>query len=569
MLIKILLTTKLSHGSQVLTEDQMGLIVPSHLASSKPKRRLSLAIMQDEMLLIPQKLVEIQERRCQRLTFAQLPLIYYPNSTIYTVNNDQLQAFIISGLSGMEQKSPNVYEPLHISAWSIGHDGKRLTKVYHTFLIPQFRGEKAVTNLKHIPSGYLEDEAEHRKKLVTRGRKYCELAIGFHYKQVLQNMEPARVIVDQEEAPSEIRGMYKFDGEFEITSHQDLKPRVLMACPPTISAYVLEEGKWTNVLVDEVTDIESKQNLVDNLVRGEEKDEKEIAETLVRSHLYKMDMNQYDTGIPFQQGLKPKRQSRKGLVVLLRGNSGVGKTFMTKCLAETVQRPLILDTIGFGDGDAERRLSEMLQLAEKWRAILVVKDSGGSLSARSVGDSNTAVTTAMGVMNAYLGVLFITANSGIISDEAFYSRIDFIINYKPLELSSRVAIWDYFIDKAVQEDLYIDRYDIGSYVRSSEFYSDRSLYNFVNGHDIRNIMLAAQQLAQQRNQTMSGEHIHLIMQSRAEIFKERGYRGISEMKKIGAGERRENGGREGWWERGDVGEERGRREREDRAAIFI
>lgn len=186
MLIKILLTRSLSLELPDSMEEQMALMTTSDLPSRMPMRRLSLAIMQDEMLLVPQKLVEIQERRCQRLTFSQLPLIYPLNSIIYTLHERQLLAFVVSGVYGMEQQSRDTYAPFRLRVWSIDHDGKRLTKRYHDFSTSQFQGEKAVTSLKYIPAGYLKDEAEKRKELAARGRKYFTLACNYHHKQIIK-----------------------------------------------------------------------------------------------------------------------------------------------------------------------------------------------------------------------------------------------------------------------------------------------------------------------------------------------------------------------------------------------
>lgn len=187
MLIKILLSRSLSLELPDSMEEQMALMTAHNLRSREPLRRLSLAIMQDEMLLVPQKLVEIQERRCQRLTFSQLPLIYPLNSIIYTVHDGQLQAFVVSGVYGMEQQSRDMYAPLRLRVWSIDHDGKRLTKRYHEFSTSQFQGEKLVTSLKYIPAGYLRDEVEQRKRLAARGRKYRALSYGYHHKETIKN----------------------------------------------------------------------------------------------------------------------------------------------------------------------------------------------------------------------------------------------------------------------------------------------------------------------------------------------------------------------------------------------
>lgn len=187
MLIKILLTSSLTSDLPSSTEDQRALVVASRSPGAAPRRRLSLAIIQDELPLVPHKLIEIQERRCRSLGFSQLYMIYPENSIIYTSNDGQLQALIVDRLSGMEERSNGTYGALQIRAWSIDHNGRYFTKRYHEFLISQFPGERAITSLKYIPSGYLDDEPEYRSKLIARGRRYWELGSGIYYRQVVEN----------------------------------------------------------------------------------------------------------------------------------------------------------------------------------------------------------------------------------------------------------------------------------------------------------------------------------------------------------------------------------------------
>ncbi|KAH8666259.1 hypothetical protein BGZ61DRAFT_461797 [Ilyonectria robusta] len=114
-------------------------------------------------------------------------MIYPQNSVIYTLDNNQLRAFIVDRLSGMEKDAAGTYGALQIHAWSVDHNGSYFAKRYHDFFISQFLGEKAIASLKYIPSGYLADEYEKRTKLIARGRRYWELGSGIHYQQVDKN----------------------------------------------------------------------------------------------------------------------------------------------------------------------------------------------------------------------------------------------------------------------------------------------------------------------------------------------------------------------------------------------
>jgi hypothetical protein len=56
-----------------------------------------------------------------------------------------------------------------------------------------------------------------------------------------------RIVIDQESVPEETRADFECEGDFKIKPHQDVKPRILMVCPPTISAYHLKENTWSKL----------------------------------------------------------------------------------------------------------------------------------------------------------------------------------------------------------------------------------------------------------------------------------------------------------------------------------
>jgi hypothetical protein len=181
-LVKILLTTSLAVKDWMLTERNSALA--EFRQPRQPQRTPSLSIIDNEMALVPSKLVEIQEKRRQKVSFAEISLLYPPNSTIFSFENGGLRAFVVTQRSGMEPSSPNFWSPLVLRARSMRHNGKRFVRQIHEFSIPQFSGERDISNLKYISSGYLPDELRQRAALIARGRKYTILAEGIHYMQM-------------------------------------------------------------------------------------------------------------------------------------------------------------------------------------------------------------------------------------------------------------------------------------------------------------------------------------------------------------------------------------------------
>ena len=172
-LVKILLTAS-------LTADQAS---PSdgRAALTMPRRKGSLAIVQDELALIPHKMVEIQEKRCKTVSFAELTMLYVPNTTIYTTENGELRAFVIAELSGMEPRSSELYNALQMRAWSVDHNGQNIARRYCDLTVTQFSGQRAIKDLRYIPGGYLPNESEQRKALTARGRLWWTRSSGVHH----------------------------------------------------------------------------------------------------------------------------------------------------------------------------------------------------------------------------------------------------------------------------------------------------------------------------------------------------------------------------------------------------
>jgi hypothetical protein len=117
----------------------------------------------------------MQDKRNVEVTFEDLPLIYLPGTLIYLAEAGGLQAFVIVEVGGMTPR-PYGFDPLHLRAWSIDHSGRTFTKKYHEFDIPFFSGKRHVSTLRYIPTGHLQDENKQRQCLISRGRKYWDLA---------------------------------------------------------------------------------------------------------------------------------------------------------------------------------------------------------------------------------------------------------------------------------------------------------------------------------------------------------------------------------------------------------
>ena len=175
-LIKVLLTARLAQDTITASSGaDASLIIP--------QRKFSQSIVQDQLPLLNYKLAGIQDGQCKYITFAQMYLLYPLKTTIYTVENGHLRAYVVAELSGMEERQIGRFEPLQIKAWHIDHNGKHFTRRYSTFEVPMFSGRRSITSLRYIPAGYLPRENQSRAQLISRGKMFWDLCGKVHFKQ--------------------------------------------------------------------------------------------------------------------------------------------------------------------------------------------------------------------------------------------------------------------------------------------------------------------------------------------------------------------------------------------------
>lgn len=177
-----------------------------------------------------------------------------------------------------------------------------------------------------------------------------------------------------------------------------------------------------------------------------------------------------------------------GLIFLLHGKPGVGKTCTAECIAEYTSRPLMVLTssdIGTSPGEVELHLTDHFKRARRWGAVLLIDEADVFMERRSTADlvRNSLVAGFLRALEFYDGILFLTTNRVGSFDDAFISRIHVHLYYPDFDEESRAKVWKTFIDKLERER--------GDYIRLSlkaEEYIEGDEIKAVkwNGRDIRN-----------------------------------------------------------------------------------
>lgn len=200
------------------------------------------------------------------------------------------------------------------------------------------------------------------------------------------------------------------------------------------------------------------------------------------------------------------RGKGKGLVILLHGAPGVGKTSTAETAADAFGKillPITCGDLGLTAADVESELSEKFHLAELWGCVLLLDESDVFPARRNNTDlkRNSLVSVFLRVLEHFTGVLFFTTNRVGAFDEAFKSRLHMTLYYPPLDAEKTWSIWKMNLERLSQkkqrrnESMQIDEKEIFAYAQSHYTETSSRGANW-NGRQIRNAFQTASALAE-------------------------------------------------------------------------
>ncbi|KAL7942038.1 hypothetical protein V8C42DRAFT_333429 [Trichoderma barbatum] len=295
----------------------------------------------------------------------------------------------------------------------------------------------------------------------------------------------------------------KKDNDNEIG---ELEGDNLALLPRRLFAYALWERKFVQVDVRDVSfpELKDKDRAFDSLQISTE--HKTLIQSLVYSH-FKKRVNESSVEIATQDLIRGKG---KGIVILLFGVPGVGKTATAEAVAQKFEKPLFPITcgdLGFTPESVESSLSEIFRLAHLWDCVLLLDEADVFITQRDRKDleRNALVSVFLRMLEYYNGILFLTTNRPGVLDEAVKSRVHLNLHYNFLNEEQVVAIFQLNIvrlkeieDQAAKaprhSKLFIDEADIIAFA-SEHWRTHTDGIGRWNGRQIRNAFLIAASLA--------------------------------------------------------------------------
>ncbi|PWY83636.1 hypothetical protein BO70DRAFT_335763 [Aspergillus heteromorphus CBS 117.55] len=208
----------------------------------------------------------------------------------------------------------------------------------------------------------------------------------------------------------------------------------LVLLPRRLVGYTFHERRFVRFDVQWLRKMTKAENVFKDLKIDEE--HKGMVRALVKAHFQNRKLN-----------LDLIRGKGSGLVILLHGVPGVGKTATAEAVAQANKKPLFAITcgdLGFKPDTVESNLKEIFRLAHLWDCVLLLDEADIFLTRRDLSDlnRNALVSVFLRVLEYYSGVLFLTTNRVGILDEAFKSRIHLSLHYKHLSRDQTLAIFE-------------------------------------------------------------------------------------------------------------------------------
>ncbi|RWA05708.1 hypothetical protein EKO27_g9393 [Xylaria grammica] len=477
-----------------------------------------------------------------------------------------------------------------IDCLSIIFNGFKYIPQLHTFSIRRYLGSRPITSLPVYPLRFDKDQESLKRDMTIQGRQYLDVTIPPQSHRHLRGRtldEPphdidGQVIIDTSMALDRVprwqpqtddisrdqltkidrretylapfcghRGYHEgccgsdvafkdLDMDDTNVSHflrrdqhmlspreaTDLEDEDLMLLPCSVHGFVLRNRQWVTLRVSDLSEPQFS-NSFDDLMLPER--HKSSIQALVQVHENAVTR----TGKTFQaigSSIDLVKGKGVGLILLLHGEPGVGKTSTAECVADHTKRPLFPITcgdIGETATEVEKNLHYNFRMAHKWGCVLLLDEADVFLAKRNKTDlrRNAVTSVFLRSLEYYAGILFLTTNRVGSIDPAFKSRIHISLFYPRFDLEATLGLYSTYIKRtrAEQESLQsatfrIKEKEILKFAKRHFRQAEKEGLGTWNGRQIRNAFQAAIALAEyDSQQTKEGDPRPTLGQAQFEI----------------------------------------------------
>jgi hypothetical protein len=190
----------------------------------------------------------------------------------------------------------------------------------------------------------------------------------------------------------------------------ELEDDQIVLLPGRVLGFVLRSRKWATFDLDLIRDVQFTDGWKDLVIPQQIRN---TVLAMVENH------ESFPTKTGNQDFSHPSvdlvRGKGKGLIILLHGEPGVGKTSTAECVADHTKRPLFPITCGdIGDNaeSVEDNLEENFQLAHRLGCVLLLDEADVFLKERDSNlTRNAIVSVFLRTLEYYSGIIILTTNA--------------------------------------------------------------------------------------------------------------------------------------------------------------
>ncbi|KAI0969444.1 hypothetical protein F4678DRAFT_440450 [Xylaria arbuscula] len=326
------------------------------------------------------------------------------------------------------------------------------------------------------------------------------------YEGSITELSPSRRTKDV------FKNMYKFDWDRHPPG-RSMSSEQLLCCPPRVLGYALKQKTWVQLLVRHLV---PPNKADDSTFRDRlqlDQDAKDLIFKSVKAHTVPAETS--------KEGLSDFAPGKgRGLVIMLYGQPGVGKTLTAESVAQMTSKPLLsvgVSDIGIEGDKVELNLQRIFALAGLWEAVLLFDEADVFLESRGEGDNdlqrNAMVSVLLRVLEYYDGILILATNRMRSLDIAVQSRIHLAIKFTELKPDQKLSIYESFLEQLDNKGLVDDLGDLQKWAKTE---GKRSKFN---GRQIRNVLSTALGLARADGRKLMRDDIISVVRQ-TEDFKQ-------------------------------------------------
>ncbi|CAI0648514.1 unnamed protein product [Colletotrichum noveboracense] len=270
----------------------------------------------------------------------------------------------------------------------------------------------------------------------------------------------------------------------EIEDSKLLQDHEVMLSNHRIQGFAFNQKIWGSFAISRAKPVIWNETAYDKLILEEQK--KNMIRLLVKGHRVQ--------DAAFDDFVLGKG---KGLVGLLSGPPGVGKTLTAEVVAEMSRRPLFAISageLGITVDKVDEKLGSVLEITRRWGCVLLIDEADVFLYKR--GETQLE-------RNALVSV-FLRRLEWKDIDQAFKSRIHFSFHYSPLSEADRVKIWRQMLANVAE---FVQRVEFSN--ADLSVLAERPM----NGREIKNAVASATSIVRAGDEPLTADLVKTVIQS--------------------------------------------------------